>query len=126
MAVSTGPGLVRRPSTDAFSAPLPWPDAGQGRLMRRSIATHLELLPLLAAQDYVVSRQQALEHGLSRGQIDDRLASRAWQVLLPGVYLVAPGTPTRRQKMIGALLWAGADAAIDGIDACRFHGIKAA
>jgi hypothetical protein len=63
---------------------------------------------------------------MSRGQIGDRLASRAWQVLLPGVYLAWPGSPTRRQMMIGALLWAGPDAAIDGVDACRFHGIKAA
>jgi len=94
--------------------------------MSRTIATHLELLPLLAAQDYVVSRRQAMHHGMSRGQIDDRLASRAWQVLLPAVYLVTAGSPTRRQKMIGALLWAGPDAAIDDVDACRFHGVKAA
>lgn len=63
---------------------------------------------------------------MSRHQIEDRLASRAWQVLMPGVYLAAPGSPTRRQMMIGALLWAGADAAIDAVDACRFHGVKAA
>ena len=94
--------------------------------MGRSIATHLELLPLLTAQDFVVSRRQALDLGMSRSQIEDRLASRAWRLLLPGVYLVAAGSPTRRQRMIGALLWAGPDAAIDDVDACRFHGVKAA
>src|SRR5437763_11952276 len=71
-------------------APIRWPGRWQGRRMRRSLATHLELLPLLAAQDYVVSRRQALDHGLSRSQFEDRLASRAWQLLLPGVYLVSP------------------------------------
>jgi hypothetical protein len=94
--------------------------------MPRSLATHLELLPLLATQDFVVSREQALEHGMSRSQVGDRLASRAWQLLLPGVYLTSAGSPSRRQRMIGALLWAGPDAAIDDVDACRFHGVKAA
>lgn len=94
--------------------------------MPRRLATHLHLLPLLAEQDYVVSRDQALAEGMSRHQIEDRLESRAWQALMPGVYLASPGSPTRRQMMIGALLWAGADAAIDAVDACRFHGVKAA
>ena len=93
--------------------------------MPRSLATHLHLLPLLVEQDYVVSREQALAHGMSRSQIEDRLASRAWQLLMPAVYLASPGSPTRRQMLIGALLWAGDDAAIDDVDACRFHGVKA-
>src|SRR3954471_6274063 len=105
MAVSTGPGLFRRP-TDATCLRSREVRVGSLASMGRRIATHLELLPLLAAQDYVVSRRQALEQGLSRSQIEDRLASRAWRLLLPGVYLVSPGSPTRRQKMIGALLWA--------------------
>jgi hypothetical protein len=94
--------------------------------MPRTIATHLRLLPLLQEQDFVISRAQALENGMTRGSIDDRLASRAWTIALPKVYLAAPGRPTRRQKMIAALLYAGPEAAIDDVDACRFHGIKAA
>jgi hypothetical protein len=92
--------------------------------MPRSLATHLELLPLLTAQDLVLSREQAFEWGMTRSQIEDRLASRAWQLLLPSVYLTSAGTPSRRQMMIGALLWAGPESAIDDVDACRFHGIK--
>jgi hypothetical protein len=94
--------------------------------MPRNLATHLQLMPLLAQQDFVIERQQAMAAGMSRGQIDDRLASRAWQMLLPRVYLTSAGSPTRRQKLIAALLWAGPEAAIDDVDACRFHGVKAA
>jgi hypothetical protein len=94
--------------------------------MSRNIATHLKLLPLLQVQDFVISREQAFERGLTRGAVDDRLASKAWQVVLPSVYFAGSGTPTRRQKMIAALLYAGHGSAIDDVDACRFHGIKAA
>lgn len=45
--------------------------------------------------------------------------------LLPEVYLTHPGEASRRQLLIAALLLVGPDAAIDGADACRFHGIKA-
>src|SRR3954452_2355361 len=93
--------------------------------MRRRIATHLSLLPLLEEQDFVISREQAFSMGLSRGAVDDRLASRAWRVLLPCVYLVSAASPTRRQMLIGALLYAGPEAAIDDLDACLFHGVKA-
>jgi hypothetical protein len=45
--------------------------------------------------------------------------------MLPNVYLTHPGEPTRRQKLIAALLYAGPEAAIDAVDACFFHGIRA-
>jgi very-short-patch-repair endonuclease len=44
--------------------------------------------------------------------------------MLPCVYLSRPGDPTRRQMLVGALLFAGPNAAIDGADACKFHGIR--
>ena len=40
-------------------------------------------------------------------------------------YDTLPGEASRRQMLVAALLYAGPDAAIDGADACRFHGIKA-
>ncbi|MDQ1694727.1 MAG: hypothetical protein QOJ03_80 [Frankiaceae bacterium] len=94
--------------------------------MTRRIATHLRLSAVLAEQDYVLSRKQALRFGLTRGAIDDRLSSRAWQAILPSVYMVGPGAPSRRQMLIAALLFAGQDAAIDDVDACQFHGVRAA
>jgi hypothetical protein len=45
--------------------------------------------------------------------------------LLPHVYLTNTGEPTRRQLLVGALLYTGPAAAIDGPDACWFYGVKA-
>jgi hypothetical protein len=72
----------------------------------------------------VISGAQALEHGLTTDAIAYRLASGRWQVLLPSIYLTTTGSPTRRQRMIAARLYAGEGAAIDGVCACRFHGLK--
>ena len=83
------------------------------------------LRPLTDAQDYVISRSQAVDAGLSRRAIEYRLATGAWQVLLPGVYLVRPGRPSRSQAQVAALLYAGADAALDDVDACHAAGLTA-
>ncbi|HEU5033139.1 MAG TPA: hypothetical protein VFT62_00110 [Mycobacteriales bacterium] len=94
--------------------------------MSTPLATHLRLPPTAAPQDFVISRAQLLAGGLSPRQIEYRLGSRSWQAILPGVYLAQASGPSRRQMMIAALLYAGADSAIDDVDACRFHGIRAA
>lgn len=65
-----------------------------------------------------------MSHGMTRNMISDRLNRKRWQLLVPDVYLSHGGDPTRRQLLIGALLYAGPNAAIDGADACRFHGIR--
>jgi hypothetical protein len=80
---------------------------------------------LLAFQDEVVTRDQALAHGMTVGAIKHRLTVGKWHLLLPNVYLSHPGEPCRRQLLISALLYAGEGAAIDGADACRFHGVRA-
>jgi hypothetical protein len=72
----------------------------------------------------VIHRGQALEAGLTRRAIDYRLSSGRWSRLLPGIYLEQNSEPTRRQMLIAAQLYAGPQSAIDGADACRFHGIK--
>jgi hypothetical protein len=82
------------------------------------------LLALLMFQDYVVHRDQALAHGLTPDAIRYRLRSGQWTRLLPEVYLTHPGAPSRRQLLVAALLYAGPEAAIDDVDACRFHGVK--
>lgn len=73
----------------------------------------------------MVSREQALAHGLTRHAISHRLNRLGWQILLPSVYLCHPGEPSRRQLLIAALLFVGPEGAIDASDACRFHGVKA-
>jgi hypothetical protein len=79
---------------------------------------------LLISQDHVLRRSQAFQAGLTTGAIAHRLTTHQWQRLLPEVYLVGTTDPTRRQLLIAALLYAGPDCAIDGADACRYHGIR--
>ena len=84
------------------------------------------LLPhLLIAQDHLLHRDQARAGGLTVEAVSHRLRTSQWQVVLPDVYLTHPGELSRRQLMVAALLYAGPNAAIDGADACRFHGLKA-
>jgi hypothetical protein len=80
---------------------------------------------LISAQDFVVHRGQALAAGMTRHTIEHRLET-GWQILLPCVYLTHPGEPSRRQKLIAALLYSGPDSAVDGVDACHYYGIRAA
>src|SRR5437764_971370 len=63
--------------------------------------------------------------GMTRHGIENCFEYDGWQRLLPGVYLTHVGNPSRRQKLIAALLYAGNDSAIDADDACAFHGITA-
>jgi very-short-patch-repair endonuclease len=53
------------------------------------------------------SRAQALALGFSESQVDRRLATSQWEVLLPGVYKFAGSPATGRQAAIAACLWAG-------------------
>ena len=46
-----------------------------------------------------------------------------WQRLLPGIILLHNGEPTRRERAIAALLYAGPNAVITGAEACRRYGL---
>jgi hypothetical protein len=82
------------------------------------------LSAILVGQDWVIHRDQALTLGFGVEAIKYRLRAGQWRRLLPEVYLTQPGEPSRRQMLIAALVYAGPDAAIDSVDACRFHGIQ--
>jgi hypothetical protein len=80
---------------------------------------------LTTYQRGVVSRPQALAHGMS----DDALLHRirpggSWRRLLPGVYLTATGTPTREQLQIASLLFAGSGSLLTGLEALRCYGMR--
>jgi hypothetical protein len=86
---------------------------------------------LIAKQQGVLSRSQALEAGLGRGAIQRRLDSGEWQRLHPGVYRMRGAPPSWEQKLMAATLWAGPESAVshrsaaalwklDGIDP---HGL---
>ena len=80
---------------------------------------------VLSKQDGVISRQQALDCGMSLGQFRHRVRPGGpWQRLLPGIYLTVTGTPTRRQLEIAALRYAGPGSAITGLAALRRSGVR--
>jgi len=81
---------------------------------------------LIEAQGQVVSREQALSGGMSRHAVAHRLRPGGpWCRLLPGVYLTSTGTPTRAQREIGALLYAGPQSVITGGAALRHYRLPA-
>lgn len=74
------------------AAPLPsvLPTAAHGAARRSRTARGTDpLARLFAAQDGLVTRAQALAHGLSTDQVDRRLAARRW---IP-VHPASTGTP---------------------------------
>lgn len=73
---------------------------------------------LLDRQCGVVSRRQALEHGISVGRLRAQVDAERWRRLHPGVYLSHNAEPTYRQRVWAALLWAGPSAVACGATAC--------
>jgi hypothetical protein len=47
-----------------------------------------------------------------------------WQRPLPGIVLLTNSEPSRRQMVEAALLYAGGQAVVTGIEACQRHGLK--
>jgi hypothetical protein len=94
--------------------------------MPKIVTFSSELLWLLDTQSGVVSRTQLTDGGFPRKAVARRLDTGSWQRLLPGVVLTVSGAPTRQQLLVGAQLWAGRDAAIDGPDAAAWYGVRPA
>ena len=80
---------------------------------------------VLRAQYQVITRRQALLCGMPHSTLDRQVAPGGpWQRLLPGVYLAVTGTPTRDQKEMAALLYAGPRSLITGSAAVRRHRLS--
>jgi very-short-patch-repair endonuclease len=79
---------------------------------------------LLAQQDGVLSRRQALAAGMSGHAWTWRLTSERWSALLPGVALSRPGAPTETQLAWGAVLHCGDGAALTADVALAVHGFR--
>jgi hypothetical protein len=82
-----------------------------------------QLLALIEEQDGVVTTNQLQADGFSSDAVYRKCRSKQWQWMLPGVVLTVSGTSTRRQRLIGAHLWAGVDSLVDGVDACDWYGV---
>jgi len=81
------------------------------------------LVELLRRQDGVASMEQLASHCFDTSTVYRRIRSGDWQRLLPEVVLTNSGHPSRRQLLVAAWLWAGDGSAIDGADACVWHGV---
>jgi hypothetical protein len=80
---------------------------------------------LLAHQRGVLNRDQAISGGLSESALRHRIRRDGpWQRLLPGVYLAATGQPTREQRLIAAMLFAGPESLISGPAALQNYRIR--
>ena len=86
-----------------------------------------QLARILRCQYDVVSRNQALECGMTRGTIEYRLRPDGpWRQILPAVYLTVTGTATPDQRELAALLYAGPQSVITGSVAVRRHNLRCA
>jgi hypothetical protein len=78
----------------------------------------------MTIHDGVTSTADLLESGVGRYTIETRCRPGGpWQRLLPGVLLLSPGAPSRRQRLRAALVYAGPRAVITGIDALHNQGL---
>jgi very-short-patch-repair endonuclease len=83
----------------------------------------LTWLSQLQGQSGVISRQQAIDAGISAKTIEWRLRSGAWRRVHPGVYATFTGKPSREAKLWAAVLRAGPGAALSHESAAEIHGL---
>lgn len=69
---------------------------------------------LIAQQNGVLARAQAVDHGVTASQIRTRLHRGDWIRLHPGVFLSAEHPLTTTARVRAAALWAGPDAYLSG------------
>ncbi|GHB40176.1 hypothetical protein GCM10010347_07170 [Streptomyces cirratus] len=86
----------------------------------------LPLTHLTGSRPRVLTLAQLREHGVSAADA----AGRAWQQILPGVFLLHPGAPTSEERLHAALLYAGRrtadEAMITGLAALALYRFSAA
>lgn len=79
----------------------------------------------MAEQLGIVSRSQALKHGVSQSAIRHALGpGGGWQRIVPGVYATFTGPLTDEHRLRAVMLRAGERAALTGSAACRRYGMK--
>jgi very-short-patch-repair endonuclease len=76
---------------------------------------------LLRQQAGVISREQALDEGMSTSAIARRLATSRWRRILPRVYLATDRELTDEARLRAVGLWAGEDATLSGVAAAWWH-----
>lgn len=80
---------------------------------------------IASAQDGVLTREQALRHGMTESAIRHALGPGGrWQRVLDGVYASFTGELQTRHLVRAALLRAGREAVVTGFFACRAHKLR--
>ena len=79
---------------------------------------------LALAQADAISRSQAIDAGVTPGQIEGLLAARRWQSPLPGVYLTFTGPMPPCSRVWGALLYGGVGATACSRTAAWLWGLR--
>lgn len=92
-------------------------DSGMGALPAKITA-------LVEPRDGVLTRAELLDAGVSEATMRWQVSRMRWRILLPGVILLAPEEPNRRQQLIAAQLYGGPGAVVGGPAAARFHGVR--
>ncbi len=93
---------------------------------RQALFDRTALADLMTRQSGVITRGQARDCAMSDQALRHRIRPDGpWQVLLPGVYLTATGSPTAPQRLMAAQLYAGRDSVITGPAALVLHNIRA-
>jgi len=83
------------------------------------------LRQLIDAQDGLVTRRQALEHGLSPAAVRHRLGEVGrWQRLASGIYVTFNGPLSTRHRVRALLLYGGDSGVLSGGYACRAFGLR--
>jgi hypothetical protein len=83
-----------------------------------------EINRAMRRQRALITREQALEAGLTPGQIQARLRSRVWIELRPGVSALAGAPPSWEQMLQATLLSAGQGAWASHRSAARLWGVR--
>ena len=73
----------------------------------------------------LVTAAQLAEIGVPTSTVSRRCAGGMWTRVLPGVHLVDGGRPTRLQRLLAALLYAGPDSMLTGTSGLRLYGCRA-
>lgn len=90
-----------------------------------SVYDAAKLERIARAQHTVITRQQAIECGMSHSTTESWVAPGGkWQRILPGVYSMATGKLTLEQRQVAALLYAGPVSVITGPAAVRLHRLR--
>lgn len=96
------------------------------------VTAHYHVMPSLrldeiatACQSTVVRAVDLHRLGVARSTISHRCrAGGPWQLLLPGIVLLHSGPPTRADRRRAALLYAGPESLLTGLDALELHGMQ--